>query len=191
LKESVANQVYAVLRKRKTQNGHEWSDANAQAHQQEYSIVLWDKPDTFGKWLLPEIIKRWKWRPEPCELEAVYPEFLGFNMDSAAMFAEIMEARDKHGLYALPSPDYPGLMIEGAPPELTAKPGLEAVLRRMGGWGEVCGDDARQALQKRFEWAYKGVLETARTNPAILSPPAVKQLELGTKLLTYNQEQGE
>ena len=176
MKATTLAKIYTMLQMRRSQNGFEWSKENEKALKEEYAIVLMGKPDEFGMALTAIIPKRFRWRPDPCDIEDLYLEYCGLDKDIAGQFSDILKLRERFGPYAKPHPSIPGYFIEGPPSEIEDRPGLAQIIKRMGGWSEFCSEDNMTTLKRNFTEAHRGVTEAARRHPEILEPKIAPKL---------------
>ena len=153
--------LFTMLRRGKCQTEFLWTDECNDIMKMMYSAVLADKPDWIGKWLLLELPRRFKWRPEPAELQEIIIAKMGLlppTTDEA--YAQLLELRRVYGPYGQPNPN--GLkdsFVLGPPPVLYDFPALARCVDALGGWLAVCNDENPVALRAHFAASYQRTIE--------------------------------
>ena len=151
--------LYVTLRRRKSSNSAQWTDANNEEIQNDYAIVLLDKPDAIGRWLLLEIPRRFTWRPEPAELhELVLGKMNRLAPTASESFARLCDLRRRYGPYGQEDPDRPGVWRMGEPIEVQQSPILSKVIDSLGGWVHVCNDGNPSALRAHFTASHERIV---------------------------------
>jgi hypothetical protein len=144
-----------------------WDDG----HRQLYGLVLVPLDDEVGRAAVVHAATHLCWRPSPADLRRIAADIASPLPDDATCYAEIMHMAERHGVYAMPDPGRPSVLLEGPP--AFSHPIVGRIVALCGGWRMICSGEAgmQEGMRKQVRGAHESVCDRWREEVA-------RQLEL-------------